>query len=305
MSALQRLRFFRPPCALAACVCLTFAFQPNPAGEADAAFYEPGPEYRLIKQHKPVTNRIHTLRVALASGAVHPTVIVAPDPDGKGPAEAALTSPLQLAREPGLVAFVNANPWDSLPDAAGRRNRRWHAGQPVDIQGLAVSAGRMRSPPQPGYPAVWADAAGRWHFEDPPPDARPVEGLAGFQIILRQGAVAVPAGGPRHPRTAIGADRSGQTLWLVVVDGRQPGFSEGMTLEELARQMAELGCWRATNLDGGGSSVMAQADSEGRWRVVNSPSDRSLGLIQSVRPVPVLLAIRRSPAGGAAPADGR
>lgn len=305
MNALQPARFFRPSYALAAGVCLTFAIRPHQAGEADAAFHEPGLEYRLIEQHEPVTNRIHTLRIAPASGAVRPTVIVAPDPDGEGPAEAALTPPLQLAREPGLIAFVNANPWDSLPDEQGRRNRRWHAGQPVDIQGLAVSAGRVRSPPEPGYPAAWADAAGRWHFDAPPPDARPVEGLAGFQVILRRGAVAVAAGGPRHPRTAIGADRSGQTLWLMVVDGRQPGFSEGMTLEELARQMAELGCWRATNLDGGGSSVMALADSEGRWRVVNSPSDRSLGLIQSVRPVPVLLAIRRSPAGGAAPADGR
>ncbi len=304
MNTLRLLQFLRAPSALVAGLCLGFAVCPVRA-KADTAFREPGLEYRLIERREPVPNRIHTLRVDLAAGAVRPTVIVAPDPDGEGPAEATLTPPLQLAREPGLVALVNANPWDSLPDTQGRRNRRWYAGQPVDIQGLAVSTGRVRSPPEPGYPTVWADAAGRWHFDAPPADAQPVEGVAGFQVILRQGELAVETGGPRHPRTAVGADRSGQTLWLVVVDGRQPGFSEGMTLEELARQMAELGCWRAVNLDGGGSSVMALADSEGRLRVVNSPSDRSLGLIRSVRPVPVVLAIRRSEVGSASPAEGR
>ena len=71
----------------------------------------------------------------------------------------------------------------------------------------------------------------------------------------------------RQPRTAVGITGDG-TLLLVVVDGRQPGYSAGMTLRELSTFMLSLGARNAMNLDGGGSSVM--------WvngLVVNRPSD--------------------------------
>jgi hypothetical protein len=71
---------------------------------------------------------------------------------------------------------------------------------------------------------------------------------------------------PRHPRTAIGYNE--RYLFLLVVDGRQPRLSVGMTFTELADAMRELGCVEALNLDGGGSSTFWL---EGRVR--NSPSD--------------------------------
>lgn len=70
----------------------------------------------------------------------------------------------------------------------------------------------------------------------------------------------------RHPRTAIGFNDT--HLFLVVVDGRQPDLSTGMSHGELADLMKGLGCTHALNLDGGGSTTM--------WldgKVVNSPSD--------------------------------
>jgi hypothetical protein len=69
----------------------------------------------------------------------------------------------------------------------------------------------------------------------------------------------------RHPRTGVGL-RDG-TLVMVTVDGRQPGYSEGMTLAELASLFIELKCVEAMNLDGGGSTTMVVRD-----RVMNSPS---------------------------------
>jgi hypothetical protein len=72
----------------------------------------------------------------------------------------------------------------------------------------------------------------------------------------------------RHPRTAVGYTADEQTLIVVVVDGRQPSLSGGMTLPELARLMVAEGAHHAYNLDGGGSSTMVVAGS-----VVNSPSD--------------------------------
>jgi len=57
-----------------------------------------------------------------------------------------------------------------------------------------------------------------------------------------------------HPRTAIGTSKDNETLYMVTVDGR--GFSKGVTQAELAYLMAELGCYHAVNLDGGGSTQM-------------------------------------------------
>jgi hypothetical protein len=73
----------------------------------------------------------------------------------------------------------------------------------------------------------------------------------------------------RHPRTLAGV-RAGGTLLLVTVDGRRPGWSAGVTLNEAARVMRSLGARDALNLDGGGSTAMAV-----RGRTVNRPSDPS------------------------------
>ena len=41
------------------------------------------------------------------------------------------------------------------------------------------------------------------------------------------------------------------------MDGRQEGYSTGMTLEELSQLFYDMGCQEAYNLDGGQSAVMA------------------------------------------------
>jgi hypothetical protein len=72
---------------------------------------------------------------------------------------------------------------------------------------------------------------------------------------------------PRHPRTAVGQLSDGR-LVLVVVDGRQPGYSVGMTTFEMAQTMVRLGAVRAMQLDSGGSSTLAFDAT-----VLNRPSD--------------------------------
>ncbi len=70
----------------------------------------------------------------------------------------------------------------------------------------------------------------------------------------------------RNPRTAVGVNAKGEVL-LVVVDGRQDE-SVGMTFDELADLMLELGAVDAMALDGGGSSqLMVEGE------IANSPSD--------------------------------
>ena len=72
----------------------------------------------------------------------------------------------------------------------------------------------------------------------------------------------------RHPRTAV-AKLKGRKFLMMTVDGRQPGVSVGMSLQELAEYLISLGAVDAMNLDGGGSTTMF-LDS----KVVNTPSDK-------------------------------
>ncbi|MEE3373066.1 MAG: phosphodiester glycosidase family protein [Planctomycetota bacterium] len=269
------------------------------SAEPAAALKTLGVQYQMQEIKEPRVNRIHVLRVDLQAGKIKPAVVVGPDPDGDGPAETALTSPLKLAAGPAVVAFINTNPWDSFPDAQGRRNRRWFAGQKVDISGLAAVSGKIRSPSQSHAASVWFDGTGRLRLgvapggaEEQSDEQRLTEGTAGFSLIMKAGKVVVGEGGAVHPRTSIGVDRTGKVAWLVVVDGRQRGFSEGMNLHELALRMKKLGCWDAMNMDGGGSSVMGLVNQEGKMQVFNSPSDRRRGR-RSVRPLPMVLTLRK------------
>ena len=68
-----------------------------------------------------------------------------------------------------------------------------------------------------------------------------------------------------EPRTALGYNAD--TLFLIVADGRQPKYSTGLTLYELASILIELGATEAINLDGGSSSTFVVDD-----EVINKPS---------------------------------
>lgn len=59
----------------------------------------------------------------------------------------------------------------------------------------------------------------------------------------------------KNPRSAIGYYGPGHYCFIVV-DGRQKGYSDGMTLDELANTFASLGCLTAYNLDGGATAMM-------------------------------------------------
>lgn len=70
----------------------------------------------------------------------------------------------------------------------------------------------------------------------------------------------------RHARTAIGLHCDGDLI-VVVVDGKQPKTSVGMTMSALANLMQSLGCVEVLNLDGGGSSTMVLQNC-----VINTPA---------------------------------
>ena len=68
-----------------------------------------------------------------------------------------------------------------------------------------------------------------------------------------------------NPRTAIGYYEPGHYCFIVV-DGRQTGYSEGLSMEDLSQLMYDLGCKVAYNFDGGQTSMMVFDG-----KVVNKP----------------------------------
>ena len=79
-----------------------------------------------------------------------------------------------------------------------------------------------------------------------------------------------------NPRSAIGLSSNGRLLVFMVVDGRQPGYSEGVTFAELADLLASFGAYTGINMDGGGSSALVIRGIDKKPRVLNSPIDQGI-----------------------------
>ena len=233
--------------------------------------------------------KIHFLMVDLTSKNLEVIAIPGDDPDGKGPAESQLTSPITLFKKYNTVAAINANAFDSLSKEK-TDHPLWYEGQPVDIHGMVVSEGRAVSPVEAKRTVFWLDAGHKPHIGDPAKEASVTEAVSDWfsPLIINSRIIPDTSDSEMHPRTALGFDDSGKWLLLVVVDGRQPGYSEGVTLYELAKIMQARECTQSINLDGGGSSIMLIREPDGKVRMLNSPSGGA------PRPVPVLLGIRKA-----------
>jgi hypothetical protein len=108
--------------------------------------------------------------------------------------------------------------------------------------------------------------------------------ISGFHMLVDDGTILPDfTDFDKHPRTAVGINNAGTTLYIVVVDGRQSGYSEGVTLTELAQIFIDLGAYKAMTLDGGGSSTLVVDDGSGNPVVLNSPIHQ--GIPGTERPV--------------------
>lgn len=95
-------------------------------------------------------------------------------------------------------------------------------------------------------------------------DGQIIDGIDEVEIDTNVGNHSVQG---HQPRTAIGVIDDNHFVF-VVVDGREKGYSRGVTMTELAQIMQDLGATTAYNLDGGGSSEL-WFDGE----VINQPSN--------------------------------
>ena len=80
----------------------------------------------------------------------------------------------------------------------------------------------------------------------------------------------------RDPRTAVGNNKAGQQMIIVVVDGRQAGYSKGATLQELAQILLDNGAYNGVEMDGGGSSTLVVNPRNEPLQVLNSPVNNGI-----------------------------
>ncbi|MDR1117523.1 MAG: phosphodiester glycosidase family protein, partial [Oscillospiraceae bacterium] len=92
-------------------------------------------------------------------------------------------------------------------------------------------------------------------------------------MLVQNGSALSGLSDARAPRTAVGITAKGELIFYTV-DGRQSGYSTGMSLVELADRLETLGAYTAVNLDGGGSTVtVAKYPGTGDLETINKPSD--------------------------------
>lgn len=219
----------------------------------------PPVEYWRLTLAQPRPLRAHIVRIDLTDPGVSFLVTPPPKepPEGK---EIRLKRTTAFAAETGCMIAVNAAPW--APVAA--------EGTPADLCGLAASRGTVYSPDQARYPVFNISRDNQVRIGAADAVGEPWNAAAGFQVVLRKGDVAAN-GTDLHPRTGIGVDSEGKRLILAVIDGRQPGVSEGATVAELAQLMKAFGASDALNLDGGGSSTLVFQTVPGRPVIQNRP----------------------------------
>lgn len=227
-----------------------------------------GVEYVRKVQLSPRPIITHVITIDMRAAGLRFLVTPPDDRGSNEPLRARTTS--QFLREFGAQIAINGDgfsPWWSHSPA----DYYPHVGDPVRPRGDTASRGRVYWNTAENFPTLYISSRNQLSFDAP---ARPFNAISG-ETMLVMGGEALPDldDVTAHPRTAIGYSRNGRYLYLVVADGRQPFYSEGLTLAELARLMISLGAQYAMNLDGGGSSTMVVEGGDGLPRILNSPID--------------------------------
>ncbi len=84
--------------------------------------------------------------------------------------------------------------------------------------------------------------------------------VSGFFPIVIDGKCVVDGKARPDPRIAYGLSKDRRSMFIITVDGRQPGWSDGAKLDELAQLMIDAGAYNALNMDGGGSTTLLYID---------------------------------------------
>lgn len=148
---------------------------------------------------------------------------------------------------------------------------------PIHLLGEANSSGTPYSAAEPGYPAVCILPKNRVSFTETQCPVGTEQAVAGNHQLLSEGKVVAIDDKTLHPRTAIGySETDGQKkLYLLVIDGRQPLVSDGVTLKELAEYLQSYGATEGINMDGGDSATIGFLEN-GAVTILNNPNQTNV-----------------------------
>lgn len=243
-----------------------YGHRPLPANTRETLF--PGVEYRREARSTPRPLVIHVVTVDLATPGLD--FMVTP---GVAGADLPARTVSRFLDEFNLQIAINGGffepwwdraPWDYYP----------HEGDPVrPLRGWYAADGVVYQEDAEWTDTVYISHDNQISFGAPVGAVH--DALSGFQMLAYRGEDVFAAFGlpdeELHPRTAIGLDATAQTFFIMIVDGRQPNYSEGVTLRELTDLMREFGAVSALNMDGGGSSTLVVEGAAGQPVVLNSP----------------------------------
>ena len=105
--------------------------------------------------------------------------------------------------------------------------------------------------------------------------------VAGNRVLLSNGVVQVEDYNPQ-PRTALGLSQDGRYLFMLTIDGRQTGYSDGGSDMDTANWLLLFGAYNAINVDGGGSTTMAIEQCPGKAVLLGSPIEDDIPGLQRV-----------------------
>src|SRR5229473_711127 len=181
----------------------------------------------------------------------------------------------------GVQAAVDANFYSPCCSAT--------PGTPMDVIGLSISKGRVVSAqegPLDSSNVMFTTnkqvimIATNW----PPTMTNGIyTAVSGHYALVTNGVnigylyVGLPD--PIHqvqPRAAVGVSQNGRYLYLITIDGRQLGYSDGASDSETADWLLRFGSYNGINLDGGGSTTMVMADCGGNPIQLNVPIDQGI-----------------------------
>lgn len=232
-----------------------------------------GVVYRRVVHVVPHSMIAHVIVIDRKSVNVK-FLVTPPDQKGEFPLNARTTS--QFLDEFNVQIAINGDgflPWWSR----GPSDYYPHAGDPVTPLGFTASDGDVYKLRRIGIvgvePTLYITRQQYPSFNKRRPE-KIGSAISGDRMLVSQGEVVSGLDDiSLEPRTAIGININSRYVYLVVVDGRQPFYSNGGTFQELAELLLEYGAYFAMSLDGGGSSTMVIEGDDGEPVILNSPID--------------------------------
>ena len=250
---------------------IPYFLRPAQTNKARSLFQ--GIAYRREFRSNPRPNLIHIVSIDLKAPGIG--IFVTPGVPTADLTETNARTATEFLKEFKLQLAVNANffytcieeaPWDYYPRSGDRVNNVGHA----------ITKNQAYSPPDASFPALCFDAKNRAQvIENGTCPAGTAYGVAGDTLLVKNGKMVAQSQEESkqdkpYPRAVAAIDKTGEKLWLILVDGKQRMYSEGLKLSEITDISMELGADTVLNLDGGGSVTLAVASPSGA-KLLNAP----------------------------------